>query len=62
LIVAASSALLLLPAIFSLMIKSGVGLVGGSASMIRAARLIAKGEDEEVVLAAPTHRTDHDVW
>jgi hypothetical protein len=36
--------------------------VGGSASMIRATRLIAKGEDEEVVLAAPTHRTDHDVW
>ena len=62
LIVAASSALLLLPAIFTLMIESGVGLVGGSASMIRAARLIAKGEDEEVVLAAPTHRSDHDVW
>jgi predicted RND superfamily exporter protein len=62
LIVAASSALLLLPAIFTFLIESGVGLVGGSASMMRAARLIAKGEDEEVVLAAPTQRTDHDSW
>jgi predicted RND superfamily exporter protein len=62
LIVAASSALLLLPAMFTFMIESGVGLVGGSASMMRAARLIAKGEDEEVVLAAPTQRSDHDSW
>ena len=62
LIVAASSALLLLPAIFTFLIESGVGLVGGSASMMRAARLIAKGEDEEVVLAAPTQRTDHESW
>ena len=62
LIVAASSALLLLPAIFTFLIESGVGLVGGSASMMRAARLIAKGEDEEVVLASPTQRTDHDSW
>ena len=62
LIVAASSALLLLPAIFTIMIESGAGLVGGSASMIRAARLIEKGEDEEVVLAIPTQRIDHDAW
>ena len=62
LIVAASSALLLLPAMFTFLIESGVGLVGGSASMMRAARLIAKGEDEEVVLAAPTQRTDHESW
>ena len=44
------------------MIESGAGLVGGSASMIRAARLIEKGEDEEVVLAIPTQRIDHDAW
>ncbi|MBS72552.1 MAG: hypothetical protein CMO20_06365 [Thermoplasmata archaeon] len=62
LIVAASSALLLLPAIFTFLIQSGVGLVGGSATMIRTAKLIAKGEDEEVVLASSTHRIDHDSW
>ncbi len=62
LLVAASSALLLLPAIFTFLIESGIGLVGGSATMMRAARLIAKGEDEEVVLASPTKRTDHDTW
>ena len=62
LIVAASSALLLLPAIFTFLIQSGIGLVGGSATMMRAARLIEKGEDEEVVLAAPTQRTDYESW
>ena len=62
LLVAASSALLLLPAIFTFLIESGIGLVGGSATMMRAARLIAKGEDEEVVLASHTQRTDHDSW
>jgi predicted RND superfamily exporter protein len=62
LIVAAASALLLLPAIFALFVKSGMGLTGGSASMIRTARLIAKGEDEEVVLAPSALGTDHDAW
>jgi hypothetical protein len=62
LIVAAASALLLLPAIFAFFVKSGIGLTGGSASMIRTARLIAKGEDEEVVLAPSALGSDYEAW
>jgi predicted RND superfamily exporter protein len=62
LIVAAASALLLLPALFAFFVKSGMGLTGGSASMIRTARLIAEGEDEEVVLAPSALGSDYEAW
>ncbi len=62
LVVAASSALILLPAIFAFMVKSGIGLTGGSASMIRASRLLARGEDEEVVLGGGSRKSDLDAW
>lgn len=62
LLFAAASALLLLPAVLTFLIESGIGIVGGSASMMRAARLIDKGEDEEVVLATPAIGSDRDAW
>ncbi|HIC50891.1 MAG TPA: hypothetical protein EYM40_03505 [Candidatus Poseidoniales archaeon] len=64
LIVAALSALLLLPAIFALLIKSGIGLTGGVETMVKTAglrRAIARDE-ADVIDASLLIGSSDDAW
>ena len=64
LVVAALSALLLLPAIFSFMVKSNLGLSGGVETMVKTAglrRAIAK-EDADSIDAAIAYGRSKDAW
>ena len=64
LVIAALSALLLLPAIFSFMVKSNLGLSGGVETMVKTAglrRAIAK-EDADSIDAAIAYGRSKDAW
>ena len=64
LIVAALSALLLLPAVFSLLIKANVSLTGGVETMVRTAglrRAVAKDEVDSID-ATLLIGTSDDAW
>ena len=64
LIVAALSALLLLPAIFALLIKSGIGLTGGVETMVKTAglRRAITRDEADVIDASLLIGSSDDAW
>ena len=64
LIVAALSALLLLPGIYSYMVKSNLGLTGGVESMIKSAGLNLKKNDtdKDIIEANIAYSETKDAW
>ena len=63
LILAAVSALILLPAIYALLVKANISLTGGSNTMAKAAGLRRTLTKEEVnIMDATVVMESHDVW
>ena len=62
LIIAALSALLLLPAIYSFMVKSNLGLTGGSTAMLNSSGLAQGVFNRESDIVDPTLEYSNDAW